>query len=413
MVWALLLSAFVCAPTVLAQDVTLPEGVTDPAIDTKDLQDHLEYMTAEELAASAQAWVDLVQAKEKEISQANIASRSGEGTVDAVTKLREERAALVTRTAAVLAELSDKGGEPDKYQAYLDGISGVLAAGDVTDVNRLYEVVKSWMLSTEGGIKYGGKLVLFILILIAFKILASIFGGVTSKAVGRMRSSSALFKDFVSTTIRKLTFFIGLVVGLGVLGVPTGPFLAIIGAAGFVIGFALQGTLGNFAAGVMILLYRPFDLGNVVNMAGVTGKVESMNLVSTMVSTPDNQTIVVPNGSIWGNVITNINGRSTRRVDLVFGIGYGDDIAKAQGILEDVVGSHDKVLKDPAPVIKVNELADSSVNFVCRPWSNTSDYWDVYWDLTRQVKERFDKEGVSIPFPQRDVHLFKQESAAS
>jgi small conductance mechanosensitive channel len=155
----------------------------------------------------------------------------------------------------------------------------------------------------------------------------------------------------------------------------------------------------------MILMYRPYDIGNFVNVAGVSGTVSAMTLVSTTLTLPDNQTVVIPNNSIWGGIITNVTGSETRRVDMVFGIGYDDDIAKAQSILEKIVKDHPLVLGSPEPVIRVNELADSSVNFVCRPWTRTSDYWAVYWDITRQVKEQFDQNSVSIPFPQRDVHV--------
>jgi small conductance mechanosensitive channel len=205
--------------------------------------------------------------------------------------------------------------------------------------------------------------------------------------------------------VRKATFLVGLVVALSMLEVNIGPFLAAIGAAGFIIGFALQGTLSNFAAGIMILLYRPYDIGDFVNVAGVSGTVSAMTLVSTTLKLPDNQTVVIPNNSIWGDIITNVTGSETRRVDMVFGIGYDDDIAKAQGILEKIVKDHPLVLGSPEAVVRVNELADSSVNFVCRPWAKTSDYWTVYWDITRQVKEQFDQNSISIPFPQRDVHV--------
>ncbi|MHC4899177.1 MAG: mechanosensitive ion channel family protein, partial [Planctomycetota bacterium] len=212
---------------------------------------------------------------------------------------------------------------------------------------------------------------------------------------------------------RKLTFFIGIIVALSMLEVNIGAFLAAIGAAGFVIGFALQGTLSNFASGLMILLYRPYDIGDFVSVADATGTVAAMTLVSTTVKTPDNMLVVVPNSSIWGGTITNVTGSDTRRVDLVFGIGYDDDIQKAQAILEDVVSKQELVLAEPAPVVKLHELADSSVNFVVRPWSRTGDYWNVYWDITRQVKERFDAEGVSIPFPQQDIYIKEAPATAS
>jgi len=220
-----------------------------------------------------------------------------------------------------------------------------------------------------------------------------------------LQSASALLKEFMVNISRKAIFIVGFVVALSMLEVNVGPLLAAIGAVGFIMGFALQGTLSNFAAGIMILIYRPYDVGDLVDVGGTLGKVDAMTIVSTTLRKPDNQKVVVPNNKIWGDIITNLTGTSKRRVDLVFGIGYSDDIAKAQKILEDILANNESILKDPEPVVKVHELADSSVNFVVRPWVKTENYWDVYWDITRAVKERFDAEGVSIPFPQRDVHL--------
>ncbi|MCB1809038.1 MAG: mechanosensitive ion channel family protein, partial [Candidatus Competibacteraceae bacterium] len=158
-------------------------------------------------------------------------------------------------------------------------------------------------------------------------------------------------------------------------------------------------------------LYRPYDVGDYVSVAGVSGTVEDMSLVSTTLRLPDNQIVIVPNGQIWGDVITNVTGTDKRRVDLVFGIGYDDDIQAAQDVLEDIINKHPQVLKEPAPVVRLHELADSSVNFVVRPWSKTSDYWAVYWDITRAVKERFDQADISIPYPQQDVHIRQSPNA--
>jgi small conductance mechanosensitive channel len=184
--------------------------------------------------------------------------------------------------------------------------------------------------------------------------------------------------------------------------------LAAVGAAGFVIGLALQDTLSNFASGLLILAYRPFDVGDVVEAANISGIVDSVSLFSTHIRTFDNKLMIVPNNDIWGGTITNATASDTRRVDMTFGIGYDDDIGKARAILERIVTSHEKVLREPAPVIQLHELADSSVNFVCRPWTKTADYWNVYWDVTRMVKEEFDREGISIPFPQRDIHVYHE-----
>ena len=380
-----------------AESEAAAASTVDPAIAVEKLELQLQPLTVEELEVEANAWRDVVKAKEEEIVAAEISGDSQEKIV----KLRDERQNLGDRFKAVLDEWEEKGGDATVLRKYFKGLSGL----NPTNLEGVYKFVVDWVRKPTGGIKLAGQILGFLGVLIAAKIVAKILGGLLRKAMGRVKNASSLLKDFVANSVQKVTFFVGFVMALGVLGVNIGPFMAAIGAAGFVIGFALQGTLGNFAAGVMILIYRPYDVGNVVSVAGVTGKVEAMNLVSTTISTPDNQTIVVPNGTIWGDVITNINGRDTRRVDMVFGIGYDDDIAKAQGILERVLTSHSKVLKEPAPQIKVHELADSSVNFVVRPWSQTSDYWDVYWDVTRQVKEQFDAAGISIPYPQQDVHV--------
>jgi len=178
-----------------------------------------------------------------------------------------------------------------------------------------------------------------------------------------------------------------------------------------VLGFALQDSLSNFAAGAMILIYRPFDVGDVIEAAGIAGKVSRMSLVSTTILTFDNQTLIVPNNKIWGDVIRNVTAQTIRRVDLVFGIGYADDVEHAESVFRDVVAKHEKVLADPKPTVKLHALGESSVDFIVRPWCRKEDYWDVYWDLTREVKLRFDREGISIPFPQRDVHVFAESSS--
>ena len=212
----------------------------------------------------------------------------------------------------------------------------------------------------------------------------------------------------VVKSIKNLVILFGVLIALSQLGISLGPLLAGLGIAGFIIGFALQDTLSNFASGMLILIYRPFDVGDFVTAGGVTGKVSHMSLVNTTFKTIDNQVLIVPNNLIWSSVITNVTAQRLRRVDLVFGVAYSDDIEKVERILNEVVEEHELILDNPEPVIKLHELADSSVNFVCRPWVKTDDYWDVYWDMLRTVKMRFDKEGVSIPFPQRDVHVIKE-----
>jgi small conductance mechanosensitive channel len=255
------------------------------------------------------------------------------------------------------------------------------------------------------------QILTFALILFAFWIAARVGRGVVRRGLSRSKLKiSSLAREFFIKMTGRLIMLFGLIIAIAQLGIEVAPLLAGLGIAGFVVGFALQDTLSNFASGLMILVYRPFDVGDVIEAGGVMGKVDEMNLVSTMVLTFDNQLLVVPNKQIWGGVIRNVTHQDTRRVDMKFGIGYSDDIPKAEKVLEEILAGHEKVLADPEPVVRLHELADSSVNFVVRPWSKTEDYWDVYWDVTREVKRRFDADGISIPFPQRDVHVYREDS---
>jgi small conductance mechanosensitive channel len=245
-------------------------------------------------------------------------------------------------------------------------------------------------------------------VVVVFWGLSKLVGKAFKKALEISPSNSAILNDFLINTSRRLTLIVGLLIALSMLEINIGPVVAIIGAAGFVVAFALQNTLSNFASGIMIMFYRPFDIGDLIEVSGVFGKVRSMTLVSTSVTTFDNKLMLVPNNQIWDNTITNATKSSERRVDMLFGIGYADDIGKARKVLDTILEEHPKVLATPEPMVRLHELGDSSVNFICRPWVKTADYWDVYWDVTRQVKERFDAEGISIPFPQQDVHFYQE-----
>jgi small conductance mechanosensitive channel len=231
------------------------------------------------------------------------------------------------------------------------------------------------------------------------------------RALGRHEADAALV-PFLSGIAYWLAIILVLVAVLGLFGIPTASFVAVLGAAGLAVGLALQGTLSNFAAGVMLLIFRPFKLGNLVEVAGVVGKVEEIGIFSTVLNTTDNVRVVVPNAEIFGQVIKNYNGNDTRRIDLVIGVAYDDDLALARTTIERALTETPGVFADPAPVVAVHELADSSVNFVARPWCNADDYWDVRWEATRRVKEALDAAGCSIPFPQRDVHLFPSSDVA-
>ncbi len=390
----------------------------NPQVSLDDLENQLLPLTKEDLEKEVKAWVDLFKAKAAAYAELKNKIRKAQAEAKAPLQkqeeqLRKECISLLDRVEAAVAALEAKAGKDavKDLHAYVDTVSrGLgLVENPVTSVSNTWTKILAWVKSPEKGLKYATSIVVFLLLLLAFRILAAVLAKITDRTVRAFKTSSDLLRDFFVNTVRRVTILIGIVVALSVLGINIGPLVAAIGAVGFVVGFALQGTLSNFASGIMILLYRPYDIGDFVNVAGVSGTVSAMSLVSTTIKTPDNQTIIVPNNSIWGGVITNITGNDTRRVDMTFGIDYSDDIPKAQKVLEDILAKHPKVLKDPAPVVKLHELADSSVNFVVRPWVKTSDYWDVYWDVTRAVKERFDAEGISIPFPQQDIHLHKAD----
>lgn len=302
------------------------------------------------------------------------------------------------------------------YRQQLLTATGEITA-DVLDVGLVAGLVKEWtskareILADEGP-RILFRLLLVVLIIFVFMQLGNLARKIANTALNSSRIQvSQLLRNMIVSIIRNIVVLFGMLLAISQLGIALGPLLAGLGIAGFIIGFALQDTLSNFASGVMILLYRPFDVGDTVMSGEVSGKVSHMSLVNTTFLTFDNQRLIVPNNMIWGSVITNLTAQYTRRVDLVVGVSYDEDIEKVEKILHEIVNAHEAVLDSPEPMIKVSELADSSVNFVVRPWVNTEDYWDTYWDLTRAVKMRFDKEGISIPYPQQDVHIIKEPSS--
>jgi small conductance mechanosensitive channel len=233
----------------------------------------------------------------------------------------------------------------------------------------------------------------------------------TRRALSRVESVDLTLRNFFVSLVRYVILILTALAVLSQFGVQTASLIAVFGAAGLAIGLAMQGTLSNLAAGVMLLLFRPFKVGDFIEAAGTAGVVEEIMIFSTKLKSPDNKQLYVPNGSILSGTITNYSAKNQRRVDMVFGCSYGDDIKKAKALLEEIVKANALVLDDPAPTIGVLELADNSVNFAVRPWVNTPDYWDAYFQITEAVKQRFDEAGLSIPFPQRDVHLIQNQAA--
>ena len=256
---------------------------------------------------------------------------------------------------------------------------------------------------------YSTNIAIAIVIFFVGKWLVSKITNVVIKLMNKQNNMDKTLSMFLEDILYYILMAVVALTALDQVGVETTSFLAILAAAGLAIGLALKDSLSNFASGVMIIIFRPYKIGDLVSAGGITGKVIEIHLFNTEFTTADNQKILVPNGSITAGSITNINAHDTRRIDLIIGIGYDDDIKQAKNLLHEIVNAHDKILKDPSVTISVAELADSSVNFVVRPWVNTPDFWDVKFDLLENIKNRFDEEGISIPYPQSDVHLYKEE----
>ena len=227
------------------------------------------------------------------------------------------------------------------------------------------------------------------------------------KAVGKSGKIDDTIARFTQQMVKVLVIIATLLAVLGQFGIQTTSIIAVLGAATLAIGLALQGTLSNVAAGVMLLIFRPFKVGDAVSVAGNLGAVQEIGIFTTIMKTFDGIHVNVPNGKIWGSEVTNFSINPTRRHNLVFGIGYGDDMDKAVAIIKGILDADERVLKDPAAVVVVDELADSSVNIIARPWTESKDFWAVKWDTINKVKKEFDAQGISIPFPQRDVHLYQ------
>ncbi|BBB29072.1 mechanosensitive ion channel family protein [Neptunomonas japonica] len=263
-------------------------------------------------------------------------------------------------------------------------------------------------IQNEYVLPWGINIVMALAVFIIGRIVIGLVMRLVRKLLNKSKMDNMLI-NFVTSILGSLLLLFVIVASLDQLGVNTSSLIAIVGAAGLAIGLSLQDSLKNFAAGVLLVVFRPFREGDFVEAAGVSGVVESISIFSTVMRTGDNREVIVPNGPIYSGVITNYSKRDTRRVDMVFGIGYEANLLQAKQLLADILAEDERILAEPKSVIAVSELADSSVNFVVRPWVRTGDYWNVLWDTTEKVKLRFDEAGISIPFPQMDVHVHKQD----
>jgi small conductance mechanosensitive channel len=381
----------------------------------EELQLLVTPLTLEQLQTEADRWQGLLQDQMTRIANLKVAALNAEGEEatrlhEAINEATHERNKLIGKASVIADSMELKGAAPEVLEPYRNYISGALASEfQATDAVTLFSQVFDWVASREGGVNFLVKAALIVGVVFLLVFIARLVQSLAARGIRRVSQLSKLMQDFLARAVFWLAFVVGLLIALSLFGVNITPLFAVVGGASFILAFAMQETLGNLASGMMIMINKPFDVGDLVDTNGVLGEVEAVSIVSTTVRTLDNQVVILPNSSVWGSIITNVTVSPIRRVDMVFGIGYADDIDTAMGVLQELVANHPKVLEEPAPNIRVHELADSSVNFICRPWAKTENYWEVYWDLTRQVKEGFDAAGVSIPFPQRDVHLYKTD----
>jgi small conductance mechanosensitive channel len=271
-----------------------------------------------------------------------------------------------------------------------------------------FDWVGLWETARTAGLDFGVNALIALVIFFVGRIIARL---VTKGLHNMMQSQEVdkILETFVCNLAYWALMLFVIIAAINQIGVQTTSLIAIMGAAGLAIGLALQGSLANFASGVLIVMFRPYRVGDFVEAAGIAGVVLQVQILTTILKTGDNKKIIVPNGQIMNSIITNFSAHDTRRVEMTVGVSYDDDLDKVRSTIQDLVNADERILKDPECLIAVSELADSSVNFTVRPWVNTADYSSVKFDLTEAIKKRFDKEGISFPFPQQDVHIYKSE----
>lgn len=396
----------------LAEEFELPSRILTPLIDNEQLELLLLPLTEEQLASASAAWQRIVQEQTQDVVDATLKVGEADGETadlfrERVAEIAEARRHMFANYIVVLNSWQKKGGSEEeiaKYRAYRNSI--IIEELRKADAETLGQRVLKWAAARDGGVEIAIDVAVILVSLLGLLFLARVIRVLARRWLGRINGLSSLMSGFLSGTLYWVTFVLGLGLVLSVLGIDVTPLFALIGGISFILAFAMQETIANFFSGLMIMLNKPFDEGDYVDLESLTsGTVNKTNLISTTISTIDNKIVSIPNNRVWNSVITNVSASATRRVDMVFGISYSDSIELAIEVLKEVVEAHPLALKSPEPVICVGELADSSVNILCRPWSKNEDYWTLYWDMQQLVKERFDADGISIPFPQRSIHL--------
>lgn len=378
-----------------------PATLADPAIDPARLTLRLIPLTAEELEALAAEWLAIVRDSTAQVVEQQIRINETEADMveqaarDRLTELTTERRTLFDNYARVLDAWEIKGGDTEAIAGYRTYRSAIIVEETRnTDWRTLLAQAMAWTTDRDGGGRVAINAGIVLATFLGLLVVARVVRRLVRYWTARIPNFSVLLARFVALVAYWLTLAFGLMVVLAALGVNITPLFALVGGTSFILAFAMQSTLGNLAAGLMIMINRPFDRGDSVDISGVSGTVRDVSIVSTTVVTPDNQVVVVPNAAVWGNVITNSTASETRRVDLKFGVSHETPIARAQEELEHVVRAHPLVLADPEPVVRVNALTDKGADFIVRPWVRSGDYQTVYWDLTRQVKGALDRAGM-------------------
>lgn len=386
-------------------EIAFPPGLDDVNTGYEDFQLRLIPLTVDELSALASRWQEIVRGQTEAVVERTIAARNQSGGPtqaddEAIVALTEARNQGFQRYSAVVSNLEKKGGDEAQVaalRAYRSAI--IVEEKQQADLSTLVAQALSWATSKDGGLKILLDIGVLFAALFSLFVVARMARGYTRHVTRRVPNLSKLLQGFIAMVVYWITIAVGLMIVLSALGYDITPVFALVGGASFIIAFAMQDTLSNLASGLMIMLNRPFDEGDYITAGGTAGTVKSVSIVSTTIATPDNQVIVIPNSMVWGDVITNTTASALRRVDLMFGIDYNDDADKAMQIILDLAQADKRVLGDPAPWVRVTNLGESSVDLTARLWCNAADYWDIKFDMTKTVKESFDKNGISIPYP--------------
>ncbi len=399
-------------------DRALAVTAVEPTVPVSALTILLRPLTVDQLQHEIAAWQGLVQATVTELGVvqlqlrriADLEAAEAAGTepppstllgADVSTadrtalgeragELQARRGALLERLALVLDDYETKGGDATTFRLYADAVSGIQV--DWTDPRSAWATIRAWAVSDEGGIALAQRVGIFLAVIVGAYFAGLAFSWALAAGFALSRTGSQLLRRFVVRWSRRLVFFVGALIGLSALGVNVTPLVAALGAAGFVVGFALQGTLSNFASGLLIMTQRPFDVGDSITAAGVTGTVDRVSLFSTHITTFDNSHLIVPNNAIWSSVITNATAADTKRLDLGFEVKTGLPVEEAERALLAVLEAHPKVLTEPAPVVRMDAFTDDGYKLVCWPWVKTAEAGEVRWDLIRAAEQRLRAE---------------------